>query len=292
MKAKLKRLKKLIYDSPLCPVFKVLYGGFNVCLYAFLCVKWRLQGHRLPSSDERERVGRDVTFIFKSFERQSMAKRLYRCIRRYYPDAHVVIADDSKKPLKLKGERLEVVQLEFNRGLSYGLNRALERVGTKYTMRLDDDMLLTPLTRIHEQLDFLEKRKNIDICAVQACSAPKPLPPKQAAADYLKFDMKESGRELLIPHRTQIDESHFVFGKTPNCFLIRTDKYKALGYDDNIRMIDHHEFFMRAAGVLVAVADVSSFVFHYHNRFDRKYDVYRSDFLTDRLYIQKKHGLR
>lgn len=50
--------------------------------------------------------------------------------------------------------------------------------------------------------------------------------------------------------------------------MTRTNKLKEIGYDDNIRMIDHSEFFFRAAGNIVSVLDKNAFVLHYRNRFD------------------------
>lgn len=41
----------------------------------------------------------NVTVIFKSFERQKMAKRLYENLQKYYPGVRVVIADDSAENL-------------------------------------------------------------------------------------------------------------------------------------------------------------------------------------------------
>ena len=61
----------------------------------------------------------NVTVIFKSFERQKMAKRLYENLQKYYPGVRVVIADDSRKPLDLQGDSLTIIQLPFNSGLSY-----------------------------------------------------------------------------------------------------------------------------------------------------------------------------
>lgn len=69
----------------------------------------------------------NVTVIFKSFERQKMAKRLYENLQKYYPGVRVVIADDSRKPLDLQGDSLTIIQLPFNSGLSYmGLIRRLK----------------------------------------------------------------------------------------------------------------------------------------------------------------------
>ena len=78
-------------------------------------------------------------------------------------------------------------------------------------------------------------------------------------------------------------------GKVTNLFLVRTEPYKRLGYDDRIRMIDHHEFFMRAAGNIVSAMDISASVFHYHNPFDAHYSPYRSDYLNDAAYIREKY---
>ncbi len=289
MKKLIKKFVNYITKTPFSCVFKFLYNLISLSLYCALTVKWRISGNKLPSEREVEEVVNKVTFIYKSFNRKPMAKRLYRNIMRYYPGARVIIADDSKKPLKLKGEGLTVINLEFNSGISYGLNRALERVETPFTMRMDDDMLLTPFTKIHNQLSFLEAHKEIDLSSVQLCNAPFLPNPNQEALKYANFPMDNAPKKLIVPHNTKIDESHYVFGKTSNCFLARTEKYKAVGYDDNIRMIDHHEFFFRAAGELVAATDITAYVFHYRNRFDRGYNLFRTDILADSVYITKKH---
>ncbi len=56
--------------------------------------------------------------------------------------------------------------------------------------------------------------------------------------------MSEAPLPLKIPNGTVVDEDHIVFGKVPNIFLARTESVKKVGWDDNIRMIDHHVFFI------------------------------------------------
>ena len=284
----MKKIYKLMCSPALSPFFTLLYNIFIVGQYRLLSVKWKLQGHGKPSPGEARAVSENVTFIYKSFERQSMAKRLYRNIQHYYPGARVIIADDSRKPLRLKGYSLTVLQFPFNMGLSYGIGRALEQSQTPFTMRMDDDTLLTPFTNIHGQLEFLRQHPEVDLVGVQACSAPLLRPAREGAKAYNKFSMKNAPKPLLIPHRTKLDDRHYVMGKVPNIFLARTDKYKSVGYDDNIRMIDHHEFFWRAAGNIVASMDIDAYVFHYHNRFDSHYTKYRSDWKRDIAYIRMK----
>lgn len=95
-----------------------------------------------------------------------------------------------------------------------------------------------------------------------------------------------------IPHMTKVDASHVVVGKTTNIFIARTDKIREVGYDDNIRMIDHNEFFYRATGRIVSCLDTKCYVIHYHNWFDRHYQKYRSDYQKDLEYIWMKRNVK
>lgn len=258
------------------------------CQRGYFQIKWWLTGARKPTPEDVELIRENATFLFKSFERQWMAKQLYRNIQRYYPGARVVIADDSKKPLKLQDTPLTVVQLPFNSGLSYGINRALEKVQTPYVVRLDDDELLTPYTRFHEQLRFLQRHPEVDIAAVSLVSLPKVRPMEETAQVYYVQTMANAPRKLKIPHLTKIDDTHVVVGKPPNIFIARTEAVRQVGYDDNIRMYDHNEFFFRAAGILVTAFDPNAYVLHRHDPFDANYKKFREADNGDGQYIRAK----
>ena len=259
------------------PFWKPLHQ-INDLFYVF---RYLLMGKEKISDDDIKNVEINVTFIFKSFNRQKQAKRLYRCIRRYYPKVRIIIADDSKDPLIIDGA--EIIYLPFNSGLSKGLITALDRVKTPYVMRMDDDELLTPHSNVHGQLSYLQSHPNIDLVGLQASCRN----PERMAQKYSRIKMNKS---LIIPAGTIIDGREVVY-KSPNIFLARTEKLKLVGYDPNIRMNDHHEFFYRAAGKMVSVQDPKSYVMHCHNRFEREYDLYRRDTGNDSLYIRAKHGI-
>lgn len=231
----------------------------------------------------------NVTVIFKSFERQKMAKRLYENLQKYYPGVRVVIADDSRKPLDLQGDSLTIIQLPFNSGLSYGLNQALERVDTPYVMRMDDDELLTVRTRLGKQVEFLERYSEIDIVGFCVLTAIRCQNLDEAVSEFTRFSMKDAPKPLLIPHMTRVDGNHFVMGKVPNVYVARTDKIRSIGWDSNIRMMDHQDFFWRASGNLVTTIALGTAVLHYHNPFDRYYQRFRQDVSGDKEYIIKKN---
>lgn len=273
------------------PLISVLYRGFCWAEYRMLCVKWFLKGGRKPDTEEQREVVQNVTFIYKSFERQYMAKNLFRSIQKYYPGVKVIIADDSKKSLDIHSPYLTVIQLPFNSGLSRSMNMALAQVETPYLVRLDDDQLLTPFSQIGKQINFLKKYPFVDLVGLLPCTTPRCPAPIEVAQEYFSQSMARAPKPLLIPHMTRIDPHHIVVGKSPNIFVAKTDQIKKLGWDDNIRMIDHKEFFIRAAGNLVSTIDISTVVFHYPNHFNRYYMNYRTDTEADKAYIhQKYHG--
>ena len=276
---KLRTIYEKIKRTPLrVPLYYLQEGWFLL----------RYQLFRKPkiSGEDRANVEKNITFFYKSFNRQRLAKRLYRSIKAYYPKARVVIADDSEEPLTIPDmtEGDTIIHLPFNSGLSKGLIAALEQVKTPFTMRLDDDLMLTPSTKVHDQYAFLQKHKEVDLVAVQMGNHH----PQKSAARFSRIRMN---KRLIIPAGTMIDGREVVY-KTPNVFLARTDSLRKVGYDPNIRMIDHHEFFFRAAGRIVCVQDAHAYVMHCHNLFEKSsYNDYRGDYSGDAEYIAKKHGV-
>ncbi len=285
----MKKFIKKLKNSKLHPIFKILFMILADAEYYFFTFKFFLQGYKKPAEEECRYVCENVTFMYKSFERKRLAKQLYKNIQHYYPGAKVIIADDSRKPLHIKGEYVTVINLPFNSGLSYGLNQALKEVKTPYLVKLDDDILLTRKTDIHNQLKFLEENRNADLIGFGWISAPNCKPPLNNASNY--FNIKYN-KKLIIPHLTNLDKKHIVVFKSQNTYIARTDKVRAVGWDDNIRMIDHNEFFYRAAGVIISVLAPDTVLFHRHNPFDKNYMKYRSDISDDLEYIRKKYSIR
>ena len=288
MIAQLKQIAKNILYGPLAPVSSIVFSVISNLEYRYFDKKWKKQGWKKPEQNEIDFVKKNVTVIYKSFERQEMARRLYENLQSYYPGIRVVIADDSSKPLDLQGESLQVLHLPFNSGLSYGLNCALEKVKTPYVMRMDDDELLTVKTQLGAQVGFLNRHSEIDIVGFCTLTSIRCENPDKAVSRFTSFSMKGAPKPLLIPHMTQIDGNHFVMGKIPNLYVARTEKLRSIGWDENLRIMDHQDFFWRAAGNLVTVIALGTAVFHYHNPFQRYYQKYRQDVERDKEYIVKK----
>ncbi len=284
----IKKIYRKLSNSKLSPLINKFFDFLSIFEYNFLCLSCLIKGNKMPNKQEIELMKNNVTVIFKSFERQKKAKQLYKCIQRYYPGTKVIIADDSAKPLNIKGNNLEIIQLPFNSGISYGLNCALEKVNTPFLIRLDDDQMLTPATKFHNHLNFLFEHPEVDIVAVLYKDLLHRLDLKKMLDFYSSQTMSNAPKKLLIPHMTYIDKTHIVLAKPPQKIIARTDVMKKIGYDNNIRMLDHNEFFFRASGVAVSVVETTSFLYHRHNTFDKNYNKYRNDYEKDVEYIKQK----
>ena len=225
-------------------VFKLALDVLLPCLYSLASFWWFLRGFRKPSGKEVQYVCKNVTFVYKSFERKNMAKRLYRNIQRFYPGAKVIIADDSKKPLSIRSPHLTVLQLPFNSGLSLGLNRALEEVASPYIFRMDDDELLTPFTQIGKQLHFLEQYPQVDLVGIQALRLHQLGKSEDAAKEYFRHSMGHAPKKLRIPHMTKLDNEHYIVGKCANVFLGRTEKSSKSDMTTKLKNLTIMSFFI------------------------------------------------
>ena len=274
--------------SPVCRPIQAMVSAIE---YWSLEVWWAIRGFRKPSSDDVAFVAENVTIMFKSFERQKQARALVRSIWKYYPGVRIVIADDSAIPLEIPGQAgndsLKVFHMPFNSGLSKGLNLALAEIETPFMVRLDDDVLFTRRTDLAKELRFLMAHPEVDLVGMPWIDACKAISTKRDIKAYMRIDMREAPLPLKMQHGTKIDKDHIVLGKVSNAYLARTESIRKVGWDNNIRMIDHHDFFYRAAGILVSVLSLDSVLFHNHNFFSPHYNRYRSDWKGDAAYLRR-----
>lgn len=284
----LKRIYKWTHRSILSPVLSPLFKAVSMIEYSVLNMIWKIRGYRLPDQNEQKLVHDNVTFIFKSFERQKLAEGLCKNISRMYPGVSIIIADDSHKPLSVDLPNVKVIHLPFNSGLSAGLQAALNDVKTPYVMRMDDDELLTIRSKVHRELNYLIEHTQLDLIGFGHTTAIRLHSPEFNFKEYYKYSMSDAIRPLKIKHLTKIDENHLVLGKVANIYLARTDKMREVGFDPNIKVIDHHEFFWRAAGIMTCAVALDTVVFHRHNPYEKEYNAYRSDYAADLEYIQRK----
>jgi len=223
-----------------------------------------------------------VTVAAKTFLRPATAARMVRSVRRAFP-GHIVIADDSPEPMRPPDDLTEIVAMPFNSGVPRGRNAALARVRTPYVLVTDDDAFFTRGCGLDGAVRFLEEHPEVDAVCAQLVELPR-------WYTWGYGDERELFRGHLPPRVPfgEVVDGLPVVPKGPQIYVARTEALRGVPYDENIRMVDHRDFFSSACGRLVFVHDPSFVAFHARTPFNRTYTTYREDVTADLAYLSQK----
>jgi hypothetical protein len=204
-----------------------------------------------------------VTFCIKTIHRPRCCAMLVRSIHEHYgkdrPLIHVL--DDGQPEFRFSkccpveaAMVDQIIETEYDIGLSAGRNRLLNAGDTSIVIFADDDHSVTERTRLPELVDKLNRHHNLDLLAALSNQQERP-----------KL-MRVDGKTLRIPHgsykhRGSIRWCHYV----GNCFVAYRDILQAIRWDESLKVEEHWDFFWRCkiAGVNVA-CDVSQSFKHEH----------------------------
>ncbi|XP_073739875.1 beta-1,4 N-acetylgalactosaminyltransferase 2 isoform X2 [Callorhinus ursinus] len=194
-----------------------------------------------------ERKLRDlVTIATKTFLRPHKFMTMLRSIREYYPDLIVIVADDSKEPLKINDKHVEYYTMPFGKGWFAGRNLAISQVTTKYVLWVDDDFLFNNNTKIEVLVDVLEKTE-LDVVGGSVLGNVfqfKLLLQKSQNGDCL-HRRPGSFRPLDGFPRCVVTSG------VVNFFLAHTERLQRVGFDPRLQRVAHSEFFIDGLGSLL-----------------------------------------
>ena len=219
--------------------------------------------HTIRESPCRITADYHLTAIVKTFERPRLLRRLLASIMRTYPSLKVIVVDDSSDPTKSSGA--ETIFMPYDSGVSVGRNEALRHVTTKYVMVLDDDFVFYRHTDLEASLAVMENHPEIDIVGGEVIDLPL-----FETGDYSREALFPTDAEATMPRGTSLGGLP-VYDKTPNFFIARTDRIRLVGWDPELRRVDHADFFTRAKGVLTTVFNQNMKCLHARTPFDSAY---------------------
>lgn len=241
----------------------------------------------------------DLTFVVKTFERFKCIKRLVRSIYRYYPHAKILIADDSRTSCKAYLEKkygrkgLEVIELPYDMGLSYGRNCLVDRVKTEYFCLLDDDFVFDRRTDIAAAMELI-REKDVDILSgymrgyvmtktkkawlklqLKHILQKKPL---YAAYNYIGFLKLDADAHVLY---CDLSSKRFpdyqAVDIVPNFFVGRTSAIRERNrWDEELKLNEHTDFFLRAKLHGLRVACTSRYSVQHRQNKPGEYESYRN----------------
>jgi len=226
-------------------------------------------------------VDEKLTAIIKTFERPNTLKRLVKSIKRLYPNMKIIVVDDSADSLEREG--VKTIIMPYDSGVSAGRQKALENVDTEYVLLLDDDFIFYNETNLEPAMVIMEKNIDIDIMGGEVVNLPS-----FKSSDYSKANLHNTNVKSVLPYGSHIADLP-VFDKVPNFYIARTDRLKLVGWDTNIKRLDHADFFTRAKGVLVTVFNKNFKVLHGQTPFNKIYMDKRNDVENDRRILYNKY---
>lgn len=268
-------LYKTFVDGPLRIVGKPIYKTI---------VPIELTVHRLLFSNQPidvrsdlDLINRDLTAIVKTFERPETLGRLIASIKSKYPDLHIIVVDDSRHPQKVDG--VETIILPYDQGVTVGRNEALSRVKTKYFLQLDDDFVFYRHTKLGKALSVFDNNPQIDIMGGDVVDLPF-----FTSVDYSKLRVFPTGARATMPTGSRIAGLP-VYDIVAQYFLGRTDRVRLVGWDPNLKKLDHTDFFSRGKGVLTTVFNKELKILHARTPYDTPYMAIRTDDSIDRAVL-------
>ncbi|MDO5676862.1 MAG: glycosyltransferase [Propionibacteriaceae bacterium] len=217
-----------------------------------------------------------VTIAVKTFERPKAVARFVRCARRVFA-GRIIVADDSRVTWSSKDPLVKVLPLPFNSGVSVGRNVALDAVTTPYVLITDDDIVFTHASRWEGALDYLEHNPDVDGVAALLIELPRWY--SSVHGNQALF----SGHEQPLRAPGEIIDGMPVRLKVPQVYLARTESIRKIRWNEELRMLDHSDFFSRAAGKLVFVQAMGLPALHARTPWNRVYTKYRDDTAQDQI---------
>jgi hypothetical protein len=207
----------------------------------------------------------DVTALVKTFERPRCRDRILESLHHAYPQLKVVVVDDSRQPRLDARPGVEVVAAPYDVGAAEGRNLGLRRITTDLFLLLDDDHVVTRRTGLEWAVETMRRHPSIDILGGLVLTLPI------YRRDINLQDRSADGALVGgLP----------VFEYVNNFFLGRTARVRELGWDPELKLCEHSDFFFRAKGKLVTVFDPRLRVLHAMTPFDRPYMRKRRDVAT------------
>jgi hypothetical protein len=178
----------------------------------------------------------EITFCIKAFHRPSCVARLIKSIKSSYPSLRVRVADDGCVPLFPDGWQRAGVSwhvLPYDTGISVGRNRLLDLATTRFVVTCDDDNLPTAETDLLRMHDFLV-RSGFDLVG----GARRPTARFRREGDRLLIEVGHPPVE--------VEPGVYRTDRTSTFCMALTERMRALRWNDDLKLLEHTEFFYRA----------------------------------------------
>jgi hypothetical protein len=219
--------------------------GRNVCKPKF---KDLFSGHLYDQSWQTH-----VTIGIKTFMRPHKLEKCLASVRRFYKHINIIVADDSKDDFKLKNKEIcqkwghnniSYIDLEWDVGLSAGRNAMVKACQTKYYITMDDDSLVKADTHMKLFYNFLEKKDTFHLIGGKCRTRPS------FVCTYSHYSSDKTRLYYFNTDRGSIGSCGGIKAirtdRVMNFFMARTEYLLKNLWDEDLKLCEHNNFFIRA----------------------------------------------
>jgi hypothetical protein len=218
-----------------------------------------------------------VTVLTKTMgtpDRWPSIRLLAESVQRYFPETRVLVASDSGQPIdktvflnstsvdNINRENLSITitiyDLPEDSGLSKGRNYLVNQTTTPFFFLLDDDFEFEEDSHLDILLELIYTHQHIDIIAGKI---PENI---RMYFDFSGFFLRYGQTLELVPGVTHERRHEILFHRSnneakndgipcrrvdfvPNVFMGRTEAVRSILWDDEFKVGEHEDFFMRFA---------------------------------------------
>lgn len=199
--------------------------------------------NKIPKQIPNQSMDERITICIKTFNRPDCCRNLIQSIRVFYPSITILVADDGDVPFECNDANVKIFTMPFDSGLSAGRNLLVASATTPYVIIFDDDFVFESSSKFESALDTLETNEDLDIIGFSM----KNQKPYHGCFEKLNdHTLRLNKLESYGTSRNGYKLYHIIL----NCFIARTAVLRKHKWDEDLKMVEHSEFFWRGRGVL------------------------------------------
>ena len=226
-----------------------------------------------------ENIIKEYTFIIKTFNRYKDLVRLLNSIKKYYNGIKIIIFDDSIKKENINNlfdyENLKIIDNYVNVGLSSGRNIMIENVKTPYFLLLDDDFFLDDNCNLG--ISYEIAKQGFDIIGGEVYDVGPNASKNNQPRDFLGLLEKKENVLYLYKSKNKGYFNHYpLYEFVLNFFVGKTESFKNNKWNDNLKLGEHLDFFIRFDKSLKITYSTNFQIKHYQDTVSNiEYNKYR-----------------
>jgi (N-acetylneuraminyl)-galactosylglucosylceramide N-acetylgalactosaminyltransferase len=185
-----------------------------------------------------------ISILIKTFERHEALLKCVKSIRKFYPKVNIIIADDSREPRPIAGT--DYICLPHDTGLSAGRNTMVDNCQTEYCFIIEDDMTFSDKTDLNK---LLKVSKDYDIAIPKVIRG-------EFEDDYSGKIVLE-GDVVKFVREKEDKGDHYKVDIGLNCLFGKTEYFRKHRWDNDLKVGEHQEYFIRNRPIVAQMKDVS-----------------------------------